>query len=72
MTFKIIVEIKNAPIGSKIKSFLAKYLGDRSCPFKVKGLKVKIEMNLLEIPSHSPQDHTQLGIFLSKVDSILL
>jgi len=38
MTFKTIVEMNNAPIGPKIESFLAKYLGDRFCPFKVNGI----------------------------------
>jgi len=30
MTFKILVEIKNAHINSKTESFLAKYFGDKS------------------------------------------
>jgi len=35
MTFHITIEMKNAPIGPKIRSFLAKYLGDKSRPFSI-------------------------------------
>jgi len=34
MTFKISVEMKNVPIGSRIGLFGAKYLGDRSRPIQ--------------------------------------
>jgi len=36
--FQIFVEMKNAPIGPKTKSFLVIELGDRSCPFKFNNL----------------------------------
>lgn len=35
MTFEIIVKMKNGSIGSKFESFLAKYLSDRSCPYRI-------------------------------------
>jgi len=56
MIFKISAKMKNVSIDPKIKSFVAKYLDDGSCPFKAKGLKVKTNVNLLEISSHNPQD----------------
>jgi len=36
MTFEITVEMKNTTIGPEFKSFLAKYFGDWSRPFRIK------------------------------------
>jgi len=35
ITFEITIELENAPNGSKIESFLARDLGDKSLPFKI-------------------------------------
>jgi len=32
---RLLVEMKNASIGPRIESFLAKYLDDKSCPFRI-------------------------------------
>jgi len=44
MTFKITVETKNAPVGPKIESFLAKYLDDRSYAFRVKLIHISTQI----------------------------
>jgi len=47
MTLKIIVEMKNTPIGLKIISFLAKYFDDRCCPFRIKIISMRMHITIV-------------------------